>query len=401
MLHPRLDRPPSARAPAFAAAVAILTPALQGCGGCSETNIVPREPVPFNDDGGDGLEGDWGSWLSMAVDLDGAPVISHYHRSQGAVGFATATWTDDGELRWRHEQVDGYPDENGFDAGDRGKYTTLAVAADGRVWVAYQDVQNRNLRYATRPAGTTEWESGSADVGAGAAPDAGHYAAMALDAYGSPIVAHYDAGAGQLRVTRWNGTAFSGAVVDAGEAPPSDSGVTTEANTGKYPSIAVQDNIEYIAYYDVAQGDLKLAWGAAGAYSIETIASEGDVGAWPDVVIDEGTLHIAYPDVTNGDLMVASGSPGAWSIEVVDDGDHVGADTRIWLSGGKPQIVYFDGRNNDMKQAWQSGDGWQSRTVTDTPGALGFHNEVVVANGTTWGACYDYTNRTLWFESLD
>ena len=41
------------------------------------------------------------------------------------------------------------------------------------------------------------------------------------------------------------------------------------------------------------------------------------------------------------------------------------------------------------------------RQVTDTPGALGFHNEVVVANGTTWGACYDYTNRTLWFESLD
>ena len=157
-----------------------------------------------------------GQLVEHAVDLDGAPVISHYHRSQGAVGFATRPGPTTG-LRWRHEQVDGYPDENGFDAGDRGKYTTLAVAADGRVWVAYQDVQNRNLRYATRPAGTTEWESGSADVGAGAAPDAGHYAAMALDAYGNPIVAHYDAGAGQLRVTRWNGTAFSGAVVDAGD----------------------------------------------------------------------------------------------------------------------------------------------------------------------------------------
>ena len=71
------------------------------------------------------------------------------------------------------------------------------------------------------------------------------------------------------------------------------------------------------------------------------------------------------------------------------------------LSGGKPQIVYFDGRNNDMKHAWQSGDGWQSRTVTEEPGALGFHNEVVISGGTTYAACYDYTNRTLWFESLD
>ena len=170
---------------------------------------------------------------------------------------------------------------------------------------------------------------------------------------------------------------------------------------GKFTSIAVAESIEYIAYYDVANGDLKLAWGTAGNHTIEVVDAAGDVGAWPHVLVVEDTLYISYHDQTNGDLKLAVGAPGSFVLQVVDDGDHVGADSHLWRAGDGVQVAYFDGHNNDMKQAYRSGEDWQARTVTEEPGALGFHNAVVTTGGQTWGACYDYTNRTLWFRSLD
>ena len=380
------------------AGAAALALSLAGCG-CSENRVVGNGPTQVEDpNSGDApLTDDWGAWLSMAANAQGAPVVSYYNRTQGALGVATAGWTDDSELFWVHEQVDGYADESGFDSANRGLYTSLAIAADGTHWVVYQDVQNEALRYATRAADQTEWTTGLADTES----EAGFHASLALNAAGQPIAAHYAQGDGALRVTRWNGSVFEGEVVDEGVPPSADTGETPDADVGKYASIAVADSIEYIAYYDAANGDLKLAWGTAGNHSIEVVDAEGDVGAWPDVLVVGDTLFIAYHDQTNGDLKLAMGAPGAFEIEVVDSGDHVGADTHLWKAGDGVQIAYFDGFNNDMKQAYVSGDAWQTRTLTDEPGALGFHNEVIVTDGQTWGACYDYTNHTLWFQSLD
>lgn len=371
---------------------------LVGCA-CNENNVVGAGPteVTDEDEAYEPLEGDWGAWLSMAVDKDDQPVITYYNRTDGALGFATATWTEDNELRWIHEEVDGYADESGFDSANRGAYTALTVAADGTFWVVYQDVQNEALRYATRAPDATEWESGVADTEG----EAGFYASIALDSFGNPVATHYAQGDGALRVTRWDGSKFTAETVDEGDVYGGDTGGELEPDVGRFSSIAVYDSIEYIAYYDVANGDLKLAWGAAGAYTIEVVDSEGDVGTWPDLLIKDGLLHIAYHDKTNGDLKLAVGTPGNFELEVVDSGDHVGADSHVWLSGDQLQIAYFDGRNNDMKQAYASGDDWQSRTLTEEPGAMGFHNEVVVAAGQTWAGCYDYTNRSLWFQSID
>jgi hypothetical protein len=398
----RIRRISGRGAPAAVVALLAIAPSLQACNGCSDTNLVAREPVLVNDDEVAEFDHDWGSWLSMAVNADGAPIVSYYDKTKGALGFATASFDDDGAVSWAHEEVDGYADESGLDSGDRGKYTSMAVAADGGIWIAYQDVQNKTLRWANRGADGI-WVSGMADSGAGTSPDAGHWASLALDGSGYPIISHYDAAKGTLRVAHYDaGTAsFNAVVVDEGVAPVSDTGEALEADVGMYPSVAVVSGIEYISYYDVANGDLKLAWGGPSSYSIETVASEGDVGQWTNLVVDDGEIHVAYHDVTNQDLMYAVGEPGAWLIEAVDSADHVGADTHLRVVNGVPNIAYFDGRNNDMKSAMLSGESWSARTVTNDPGALGFHNEVVVASGITYAACYDYTNRTLWFSTLD
>lgn len=389
-------------AQAFALA-ALLAPGLQGCASCqNETNIIDKEPGGDDDDQQADpvppFTNDWGQWLSAATMRDGSPALAYYDATAKGTGFAIGTVGVDGAVTWSHEQPDGYPDDNGLDAGDRGKYTSLAVAANDEVWISYRDNQNKTLRYARRDTAGA-WTNGVADPCAGPTPDCGLFSSIALDASGNPVIAHYDAVGKHLRVARWNGTAFVAAVADEGVAPEGVEGAV--ADVGQFPRIRILNGVEYISYYDVANGDLKLASGPGGTYSIEVVDSAGDVGAWSDMQIVDGVILLSYHDVGNEDLKFASGAPGAFAVEVVDSGATVGADTALLASSGTVQIVYHDGKNNDMRRAYKSGEVWQSDRVTGEQGALGFHNEVISTGGQLWAACYNYTDRTLWFSALD
>jgi len=386
---------------------------LEACNGCaSENNIVARSPL-----GDSGLattlgttsttsppaplDHDWGSWLSMAVTPDGEPAVAYYDKTKTALGYAVGTVGADGSVTWVHEEVDGYANEDGLDTGDRGTYASMAIAGDGTVWIAYRDSGNANLRYATRAA-SGAWTTNTADGGGGMTPDAGYFASLALDDTGSPVVVHYDKGEGELRVARYSASTgmFSAVVVDEGEAAAGDTGAEeAAADTGLFPRLRIASGVEYIAYYDAAAGDLKMAWGTADNYTLDTIDTEGDVGQWPDVLIDGSTLHVAYHDVGNQHLKYAWGSPGSWTVETVDEGDLVGADSALYLADGDPAVLYYDGRDNDMKRAVRAGT-WQVDVVAED-GALGFHNEVATSGADTWAACYDYTQKTLWFSTLD
>jgi hypothetical protein len=374
-----------------------------GLGCRSDINIVSKAPQAEETEVVvEEFTHDWGQWLSMGVLPDGRPVAAFYDATMGALGFAIATIDADGGIRWSYEEPDGYPDSGGLDPGNRGKYVDLVVAPDGDVWVAYQDVSGESLRFARRYYLSGVWEVGSADPVDDSASVSGLFASIALDGSDSPVVAHYDSGLGHLRVAHWDGAGFSGAVVDEGTAPEVGEGEEpAEANVGLFPNIQILNGTEYIAYYDQANGDLLMATGTAGSYTVSTVASEGDVGAWPDMVVDSGGVHIAYHDVGNQDLVYAVGTPGSWSTEVVDDGNYVGADSDLLLSGSNPRIAYFDGYNNDMKLATRVGDNWSIETKAGADGALGFFNELVETGGRVYAGCYDYTTRSVWFSALN
>lgn len=391
-------------------ALAIVGSSGTGCGGCREQEFIAgdvEEEEEFTDD--------WGQWMSMAALPDGRPAISYYNRTRGGLSLACGSFDDDGAVTWEHEPIDGFTNEEGLDVGDRGLYTSLAIAPDGHIWVAYRDNTLSTLRVANRAAGAAEWTTNMAEAGGGASPSVGMFASLALNASSQPVIAHYDEGKGQLRVVRGDGATFTGEVVDEGEDRAADTASGTEAedaDVGMFARLRIVSGVEYIAYYDAANGQLKLAWGGSGNYTVEVVDDGGvpdgsslpaseDVGQWPDLMVVDGKIHIAYQDVDNQDLRYASGTPGAWDIEVIDSGDYVGADTALFLSGTSPAIAYFDGRNNDVKLAWRSGDTWQSDTVAGSTAALGFHNEVLTTNGHTYAACYDYTNRGLWFSALN
>lgn len=351
---------------------------------------------------------DWGQWLSMGVMADGRPAVLSYDRTKGGALFSIAD-TSTNPVTWTREEVDGYTNESGRDVGDRGTFTSMAVASDGTVWAAFHDRELLSLRWARRDPATGLWESGSADGGGEPNGDAGFYTSLALTSSQEPVVVHHDETMGSLRVSRWSGSSFSSSVLDAGEATTDGSGATVAADVGEYAEILIQDGVEYVAYYDRAQGNLKLAWGTGGSYTVEVVddgggsrhtEGGGDVGQWPSLMVHDGKLWIAYQDVGNQDLKLAWGTPGSWQFAILDDGEYKGADTFLFLNGSQPAVLYFDGSGNDLRVATAVGSEWTREKLAGDEGALGFHNAAVTAGGNTWVASYDYTAREVWFRKL-
>ena len=346
---------------------------------------------------------DYGSWLSMDTAPDNQRIaIAYYDRSHTALGFAVGTPNRDGTVNWKHEEVDGYPDSEGLDRGDKGKYCSMKVAPDGTVWVAYHDVTNGGLWAAHRRGYT--WETSLVDSGSGASPNAGQWASLALSSDGNPVIAHHDSGKGNLRVSRFADGAWTTEEAHSGEAYSEEvdgETVYREASVGTFARLQIHNGTEYIAFYDAAQQSLNLLEGFAGAYTHSVVDSTSDVGQWPSMLIDDTDLYIAYHDVGGQSLKVATRSGGgSFSLNTVDSGEFRGADTHIFTHDDKKTILYFDGHDNNMMMVQQSGSDWNITTVGGETAAIGFHNEATATDGHMWVASYDFTNRTLFIKDI-
>ena len=379
----------------------LILPNLIACKGCSDkdgnlNDIAVVEDAEFSTN--------WGKWLDMTQNSAGEALVVYYDVTQGGLGLATGT-LDGSSVTWTHEQIDGYPNEQGLDEGNRGLYASIAVDDSDTIWLSYYDANLEYLRFATKASTDEEWTVGMADAGSGSSTNAGLWSSITLDGDGQPVIAHYDVNGAALRVVHSNGSGgFSAETVDQGE----DAEVEVEglpavipAKVGEYAAITFDNGVEYIAYYDRAAGNLKLAWGTAGNYSIEVIDAGGDVGQWPSIIIDGGNVNITYHDLTNDQLKFASGQPGAWSFATIDQGEAIGADSDLIKSSLGLQVAYHDAYNNDIKLASQNSDGtWNTQTLAGVDEALGFHNALIEVGGSVYAASYNFSEETVWFSAV-
>ncbi len=332
---------------------------------------------------------DFGSYLSFGTAPDGRRItMAYYDRVTTGLGFATGTPQSDGTIAWLHERVDGYPEDDGLDRGDRGRYASHVVAEDGTVWIAYQDSDNGTLKVARR-LGPNQWESEMVDPGVGlVASGAGHWTSIGL-LHGQPIVAHYDAEGEVLRISRRGDSGWSSETAYDG------------GDVGRYADLLVHDGTVYVAFYNATNGNLELIEGTPGSWSHSEIDTPGDVGQWPDLLADGEDLWVAYHHVGDQDLRLARRTGGSWSIDVIDAGPYRGADTALFLHEGRPQIVYFDGENANMMFASQRDDGsWELRVLGGNTAAVGFYNEVALVGGRIYAGSYDHTHRTLYTTEI-
>jgi MYXO-CTERM domain-containing protein len=388
---------------------------------CIDNTCVCSDDIPA---------GRIGPYSDVGVNAAGTTWVSAYAQSHGDLVVAQAMGGRIPDEAW--EWVDGVPDgpvsvpgsmiRGGVedDGPDVGMYTSIAVAADGTVFVSYYDVDRGALKLAVRGLdGTwtkTDVEVAPTPIDQGSATNSvGMYTSMTLDASGKPCIAylaHLTGGDGMTHAEVHYAVPSSAAptgpgdwtvaVVEQTTLPPED-----PANPNIYPlpeglglfidsARNKTNDAPVITYYDRANGDLKVAKYNMTAQSFDTaITLDGsngiDVGWSPSVQVgDDGKVRVAYVSATSDNLnyIVEGGMP-----EIIDDGyrivgttvdglpkpeyHFVGDDAGLVLGNGVPMVVYQDSTTQELLLAHRADDGtWTHESIAGAtqpwPGAYGF-----------------------------
>lgn len=178
---------------------------------------------------------------------------------------------------------------------------------------------------------------------ADSAAGVGTYSSLTIGADGLPVISYFDSTNGDLKVTKCGNAACS--------AGNTITPVDTSGFVGQHTSMTIgADGLPVISYYDMTNGDLKVAKcgnaACTGGNTITAVDTVGDVGHYTSIVIGaDGLPVIAYYDVTNADLKVAKCGNALCSagntITAVDSTLNVGEYAAIAIGAdGLPVISY-------------------------------------------------------------
>ena len=356
--------------------------------------------------------GELGRWGSLALRGEGEAVAAAWDRT-----FGDLVWLEfpGAGSPARELVLDGVPPgppaaaADGYRGGvvapgpDVGRFSSVALAADGTAWVAYRDDEAGALKVARGSGGV--WSAHVVD----AAGDAGWWASLALLPDGRPVVAHAAPGAPEgpeLRLARATGADPA----DAGdwtaevlaERPPvvvpagGGSGARPAA-VGAEISLAAAGDRLALAWLDrTGAPALWLSWSDGGGLFRHRLLAGGDgrdPGPEAALALDPtGRLLVAWTDPLHGLLLAAHGAdPEALQPEPVHDGRGGGTVRPVgawvaaaWSPGGEPVLAYQDPRDNDLWLARRTGGGAWTRQPVRTEGAVGFHNDLVVDAAGAW-----------------
>ncbi len=382
---------------------------------------------------------DVGLYSSIGLDSNNNPVISYYDATNSRLKFAS--WNAR-ENKWDIEVID--------DNGDVGAYSSLIVAEDGSIWVSYYDRGGGNLRLARRIKDL--WQIYTVDSGGPANYDVGRFTSIAIAPDGRIGISYFDSTNGDLMYASWDRSsldpegnpAFN---IDSVDAYPESTG----GETGMYTSLKFSpDGKEYIAYYDASNGNPKLAirtdsgwqkltvgerlkgvilsvnsvthkailsppstfsyseitvyknetpippgsgftldspdeitildYDGTATYTADYVTSPDQDGAWIKLGLDDkNNPAVAFHNDTDGSLIFATYDPtnGEWRHELVDSGN-VGTDiSLVFTHESIPVITYFDNAYMDLKIAYRMGNDWVKETI-DTPHITGLWTSSIV-----------------------
>lgn len=312
---------------------------------------------------------DVGEHTSIVIDAQEVVHVAYYDRDGGRLkygNYIAGTWST--------HVVD--------ESAHVGRYTSIAMGADGNPRIAYMMVEGMvdadptaqaGLKYATArtnmPASSSDWSVSLVDSRATPLPICGGGC--------SSNEACVDLGMGPACLGETTGCDMcesDEACIDNAGTPACETVIGTvpldglPEGTGLFADLVMTaTGTPMIAYYDSIEGDLKLATGTGNGFSVEILDGADmmdptNVGAYASIAVsDDGTqMGVAYFDVSKDDLIYLDLVTG--ERQVIDDGlmppdlNMVGADASlVFDSFGNPAVAYQDPTNIDLIYARRLG----------------------------------------------
>ena len=332
--------------------------------------------------------GDVGQYTSITVAPDGLPVLSYSDATNGDLKVAkcgNAACSSGNTLT----AVDT--------AGLVGRYSSIAIGADGLPVISYDDQSNGTVKVAK--CGNAACSSANTLTTVASMGGADWHTSIAIGADGLPVISYRDSSVGYLKLVHCGNAACS--------AGNSTATVDASAQVGEYSSIAVGvDGLPVISYYDNTNSYLKVAHcgDAACLFSatLATVDIAGVVGEYTSITIGaDGLPVIAYRDATANDLKVAkcgnANCSAGNTLTAVDTVGVVGLYTSIAIGAdGLPVISYYDGSSGNLKAARCGNAACSSGNTliaVDSVGNLGQYTSITIgADGQPVISYYDAGN---------
>ena len=332
-----------------------------------------------------------GQYTSMVLDGQGNPVISFYNATDEKLEIAHCV---DNDCTRVNKVLT--PDTT----TDVGKYSSLALDADGNPVISYYDEANTTLRILH--CGNTSCSTNNKISIPDKDGNVGKYTSLTIDSHGWPVVSYYDASKGILKILHCGNAACTH---DNSIATPDLS-----SSNGVESSIQLNSNGNpVVAYFDFSDSSLKiLVCGnpdCSAGNKINTVESIGEVGRYPSLALDKnGFPAVSYLDLTNGKLKVlrcgnATCSRGN-TIVPVGSGAVVGYYSSLKIGANNiPVVSYYDKTNGDLNILECGNSSCSSNNVIlapDTRGDVGLYTSMMLdLHGYPIISYYDASNGKL------
>ncbi len=283
-----------------------------------------------------------GSFTSIAIGVDGLPIIS-YHGINNT------------ELKILHCGNTACTGGNNITAVDSvgiiGQYTSITIGADGLPLVSYYD-NGANDDLKVLHCGDTTCSSGNTITTVDSAGDVGLDTSVIIGMDGLPLVSYIDNTNDDLKILHCGNAACTSGNTSTPIDAASSGGGSTSVNIG-------MDGLPVVSYYDSANGDLKvLHCGNATCTSgniTTTVLSLGNVGWFSSLTIGvDGLPLIGYYDYSDTNLKVLHcGNTTCTSANITSMADFSG-DVGHYVSltigaDGLPVASYYNATSGNLR----------------------------------------------------
>jgi hypothetical protein len=207
---------------------------------------------------------------------------------------------------------------------------------------------------------------------------------MTLDANDFPHIMWYEDKTHCPALMRWNGLRWELGLVHV----PFDKRTGVLPNAGWYPSLLSEpDGSEYATFYNLYYSQLQFGRfdGSTNSWTFDYVDTQSKNCGVNSCIrrAPNGDLVIAYFDQERGNLKLARGKPGAWTLETVDAGSQCGLTVNMEIDkNGVPHLAYLDFALKHLKYAtWDAAaKKWSTEYITGT-GKPEPHNHVGPPHG--------------------